>query len=293
MNTQTMQSRSRPKPPPFAGSPVRQASPLPDGVDITVRHPRFDLARDRKHWMDGDPLMSRVVDALSMFFPDGEKFFIDSVVRFRNEITDPELKKQISAFAGQEAAHTAEHRKYNVHAAGNFAPKAEYVAAFLLGIARRFGSRRRQLAVTVALEHLTATLADIILNDPETAARMDAEHRKLLLWHAAEETEHKSVAFDVYNATGGGFLRRTVLMIGATGFLVAATTGVAAVLLWRDGELLRLRNFSSLYNLFFGSPGLIRKGAREYLRYFRRDFEPWGHDNSALLAAWKNQYAKA
>ncbi len=275
------------------GTAHRQATVLPDGVDIQIRHPKFDLTKDRKHWLGGDPLMSRVVDALSMFFPDGEKFFIDSVIRFKDEVTDPALKKQVAAFAGQEGAHTAEHRKYNVIAAGKGAPKAERVAGFLLGTGRRFVSARGQLAVTVALEHLTATLADLILRDEKLAGTIDLEHRKLLLWHAAEETEHKSVAFDVYKVVGGGFLRRAFFMVVATGFLVAATTGVTAVFLWKDRELLKLRNFRSLFNLLFRTPGFVTKMAPEYLRYFRPGFTPWQHDNSDLLAAWKLQYNQA
>ncbi len=268
-------------------------STLPADLEIKVRHPRFDLAKDRRYWLDNDPVMSRVVDALSMFFPDGEKFFIDSVVRFRDEIKDPGLKKQVAAFAGQEAAHTAEHRKYNKMAAGKLAPRYEYVAKFLLGTGRKTLTRRQQLAVTVALEHLTATLGDLILNDRETSAKMDEEHRKLLLWHAAEETEHKSVAFDVYRLVGGDYPTRAAAMVSATLLLVLATGGVTASMLWNDGELLKVRNLKSLYATLFTKPGIILNMAPEFLKYFRRDFAPWNHDNSALLRAWKQEYAQA
>lgn len=271
----------------------RKVSTLPANMDIKVRHPRFDLAKDRKFWLDNDPVMSRVVDALSMFFPDGEKFFIDSVLRFKKEITDPELKKQVAAFSGQEAAHTAEHRKYNKLAAGDKAPTYEYVAKFLLGVGRKTLTRRQQLAVTVALEHLTATLGDLILNDTVTAGKMDIEHRKLLLWHAAEETEHKSVAFDVYRLVGGDYPTRAVALVGATFFLILATAGVTTSMLWRDGQLFKARNLKSLYQTLFAQPGLIRNMAPDFLDYFRPDFTPWDHNNSALLKIWKTNYAEA
>jgi len=271
----------------------RQATRLPEGVDIKVRHPKFDLSKDRKYWFNGDPLVSHFLNALSMFFPDGEKFFIDSVLHFRDRITDPVLKKHIAAFAAQEQAHTAEHRKYNVQAVGEkTAPKAEYIAGFLLGFARR-SPAKWQLAVTVALEHVTATLANEILKDPVYANHMDPEHRALWLWHAAEETEHKSVAADVYKAMGGGYIVRAGALIGASFFLALATAGVWAAFLAKDGELFRLRNIPTFVKWFLVSPGFLRKILPEWAAYFRPGFEPWDQNNSELLAQWKQQYVQA
>lgn len=46
---------------------------------------------------------------LSSLFPYGETFFVDSVRAVRDQISDPHLKKDISAFIGQEAMHAKEH----------------------------------------------------------------------------------------------------------------------------------------------------------------------------------------
>lgn len=43
-----------------------------------------------RYWLDGHPFKTRFVDALSMTFPIGEPFFISSVRRYRDQITDPE-----------------------------------------------------------------------------------------------------------------------------------------------------------------------------------------------------------
>src|SRR5690606_41942592 len=51
---------------------------------------------------------------------------------------------------------------------------------------------------TCALEHFTAMLAETILEHPEMLEGMDERVLPLWLWHAVEESEHKSVAFDVY-----------------------------------------------------------------------------------------------
>ena len=72
-----------------------------------------------------------------------------------------------------------------------------------------------------------------------------------------------------------------------------ATGVVTASMLWNDGELLKARNLKRLYATLFTKPGLILKMAPEFLKYFRRDFAPWNHDNSALLRTWKQEYAQA
>ena len=56
-----------------------------------------------------------------------------------------------------------------------------------------------RLAATVALEHLTAILAAALLDGRSgSLAGADPRVAELWRWHAVEETEHKSVAFDVY-----------------------------------------------------------------------------------------------
>src|SRR5947209_19872226 len=54
---------------------------------------------------DGDLMLSHLAASLSAVFPDGEDFFVRSVRRFRDDVTDPELKRQVAGFIGQEAMH--------------------------------------------------------------------------------------------------------------------------------------------------------------------------------------------
>src|SRR3954469_16809270 len=62
---------------------------------------------------DGDLILSHVAAALSAVFPDGEDFFVRSVRRYRDQIEDPELKRSVAGFIGQEAMHGREHRAFN------------------------------------------------------------------------------------------------------------------------------------------------------------------------------------
>ena len=57
---------------------------------------------------------------------------------------------------------------------------------------------------TAALEHFTATFAQLLLSSGDARALFGHDEiRNLFLWHALEEAEHKAVAFDVYNKSQG------------------------------------------------------------------------------------------
>ncbi|MEW6776780.1 MAG: metal-dependent hydrolase, partial [Bdellovibrionota bacterium] len=198
----------------------------------------------------------------------------------------------VSAFAGQEGIHSAEHHHYNERAVGEkMAARAERVGGFLLGFSR-FGPAKMRLAITVALEHMTAIMADELFSNAAVQRDMDPEHRKLWLWHAAEETEHKAVAFDVYQMVKGGALRRSVALVVSTFFLFLATGVLTAVFLWRDGEFFKFRNLKSIGKFFFKYKFLVNI-VPAWFSFFRPGFHPWQHDNSAQLFAWKQQYAVA
>lgn len=63
---------------------------------------------------------------------------------------------------------------------------------------------RIMLSFTVALEHLTATLAEVLLRDETIFDGMPENMKNLFQWHAVEEIEHKAVAFDVFRDIAKG-----------------------------------------------------------------------------------------
>jgi hypothetical protein len=144
-----------------------------------------------------------------------------------------------------------------------------------------------RLAATVALEHFTAMLADEFLQDPIYASGMDPKHSELWLWHAVEETEHKAVAFDVYCAVGGGYVRRTTMMCRMTAGLILSAAYLMGDLLWNDRKDLRPEHAWAFVRWGFLSPGFFRKIVPSWLDFFRPGFHPWQKDNSNLIAAWK------
>ena len=197
---------------------------------------------------DGDLITSHVAAGLSAVFPDGEDFFVRSVRHFRDQITDPELKRQVAGFIGQEAMHGREHRAFNerLDQLGYPTKRVERITKWGLATRERLLSAKSNLAVTAALEHFTATLAELVLTDEETRRQFGhQEVQNLFTWHALEESEHKAVAFDVYKAVGGSERTRVVTMnVLRYGFVLAMTVQVLASLAidraaYRRGNLRR------------------------------------------------------
>ena len=264
----------------------------PDDLEIPVRNLRFHDKGEpaQRWWLANDPVATAFFNALSCTFPAGEKFFIDSVRRFRDEVDAP-LQEQITAFIAQESIHTREHVVFNKLAkdAGYDVEALENRAKKALEFARK-RSARRQLAATCALEHFTAILSHQLLkNDGRDLDGAPEEAARLWCWHAMEEIEHKAVAFDTYMAVTRRltpphrYLMRVFAMIMASLILFATVRGNMTDLYREDGFKGRGVWKRTRRYLFDGS-GLLRRALPDYLRYFKPGFHPWDHDDRALLA---------
>src|SRR5580698_5309240 len=201
----------------------------------------FDPASVPRDWYGGDAHMTTMVSALSLLFPEGERFFVDSVKRYRKRLRDPELLKSVDAFIGQEAMHGRGHRAFNgmlrTQSGSQVTEEVDGQLRRLLGFFRAILPPAAQLAVTCALEHFTAILAEQLLERDDHRDAIDESVRGLWVWHALEESEHKAVAYDVYRAIGGGYPLRVVVMATTTLVFFAEVTYVHVRLLRARGEL--------------------------------------------------------
>src|SRR6185503_19926900 len=146
-----------------------------------------DPTRVPRDWANGDPYETTFMNALSTLFPEGEKFFVESVKQQKHHVTDPALERDVAAFIGQEAMHGREHRAFNdLLLADGFreTPRVEANLKWFLKRVRRRLSPMSQLAVTCALEHFTAMLAEGLLRDPRARQEMHPDVAPLWLWHA-------------------------------------------------------------------------------------------------------------
>ena len=251
-------------------------------------------AADVPHlYMDGDIVMSHIVAVLSSLFPEGEDYFVRSVRHYRDQVTDPVLKKQVTGFIGQEAIHGREHRAFNERLAelGFPTEKIDRFTGKRLKFDERISPPKVRLAVTAALEHYTATLAEVLLADERAQAMFsEDEVRHLLMWHAIEESEHKAVAFDVYKACVDDEKVRTRVMTAITiGFLGTST-------LWTIWSIARdrttwkdLRGLRRSVGRLKSSPWLTKEVRQRIADYHRPDFHPDDHDSTELLERWRDE----
>ncbi|MCG9480559.1 metal-dependent hydrolase [Acinetobacter pittii] len=165
----------------------------------------YDANKSYSFYYEENPVVTSLFVVLSAMFPPGEMFFIESIRNVRNQIKDEKLLEDIRAFIAQEAFHSREHKTLNNHLIHSNYPEVieiEVKTKARLDKLRKF-SMVEQVAATVVMEHYTATLARLLLTDQLIKRKTTQESRNLWEWHALEELEHKSVAFDVLNAIGG------------------------------------------------------------------------------------------
>lgn len=270
---------------------------VPTGLDRKVPTRRISFKESlqsvpRHFTADGDLVQSHLTATLSSLFPDGEDFFVRSVRHYRDRITDPELKREVAGFIGQEAMHGREHRAFNDRLAelGYPTKSFERRTKRLFAVRNRYFPAIYNLALTAALEHFTATLAELVLTNDEVRESFgDATVRDLFVWHALEESEHKAVAFDVYCAVGGREgLRIWTMRVLRYGFVTWMAIHMAISLL-RDRATYRRGNLRRSIKAFLASPLMRRDVWRQLCEYDRRGFHPDDRDTSALVEHWRRE----
>jgi predicted metal-dependent hydrolase len=256
---------------------------------LTVRHPGLKFSEETPlHYFDGNPFVTQLINAFHIVFPAGEKFFIRSVRRYMDEVKDPQTRKNIKDFIAQEIVHGNEHEKFwdvmrsqgiPVDSFRKFYETTAYdtIEPLLLKL---FGVDLG-LSTTAALEHYTAMLAELAFEE-DVFAQLPEELSQLLMWHAAEELEHKEVAFDLlkdindsYSLRMGGY---------ALGTMLLWTYGFGGMLyfLSQDNEfksrslLDKVKDVGSMFKYLGSSLG------KNWIDYLRPDFHPNDIDNLHL-----------
>ena len=266
--------------------------PTPADLSITPRDRRFgrDAACPRL-WHGGRVEATAIYNALSATFPIGEAYFVESVRKFR-EGTPPKLAEEIKGFTTQEAIHSREHDAFNKRAtdAGYDLSGLEAQVDKRLAVARERGPYAN-LAATMALEHFTAILAHQLLANPSHLDGAEPETADLWRWHAIEEIEHKGVAYDTWLWATRDWprfkrwkVKAKIMMYVTRNFLVDRTAG--SLELMRQDGVTGLRAWGLLLSYLWVRPGMFRKIAGAWLKFFLPGFHPWNEDDRHLLGAY-------
>lgn len=258
-------------------------------VGIPPRHMDFShLARTPRYFYRDNATITTFLAMLSSIFPPGERFFVESVRHYRNQVTDPTLKAEVSGFIGQEAIHGREHERLNeLLMERNIDTK---VPEAMVTLALRLLAQlppSTQLACTTFMEHFTALLGEALLTDTDFIDNFDPEMLHLWQWHALEEVEHKNVAYDVYELIGNSHLERHIASL-----LVVAMVGPAAIggwfyLLAREGKLTDIKDVRIGLRSLLGKGGFVTRIISKIPLFTAKSFHPNKHDTSQLAEQWR------
>lgn len=263
---------------------------------IPRQGPDFGLDGDiPRYWFGGDAFKSRFFDAMSLLFPEGEKFFIVCVRDYRDRITDPKLAADVRDFIYQEGQHGMVHTQFNdrLREQGIAVDQVlERQKKIMFGFFRKRFPRSFTLAQTAAAEHMTALMAHGFFSN-RMFADADARIRAMYAWHAVEEIEHKAVAFDVFQKVArGSYFTRTVAMM-----LVSFTFPFHVFAIMRhmfdvDGVQNRFRVWMKGLWWLYGPRGLYPRLLPSYLAYYLPGFHPWKHGDLTVYRQWNDAFAR-
>lgn len=259
-------------------------------IELKVRRVNFQFNANPRHWFNNNPFATHFNNALHLIFPDGEKFFIRSVKAYASKINQPVLKKQLQGFVGQEGTHYKEHQKFweilkeqgfDIDVFLNLYRKSAFegLEKRLMNDIGKENGKKLALSVTVALEHFTAMLAEDVFSG-RINNLMPEDMKNLMMWHAAEEIEHKAIPFNLLKEVDDSYILRVAGMIIATTGLGIYTAIAMAILISQDKEIDWKKApehlYTFVYNLINGPGNAV---AKHYFDYYRPDFHPDQIDN--------------
>ncbi|AKT43828.1 metal-dependent hydrolase [Chondromyces crocatus] len=266
------------------------ASPHP----IRPRKLDLDFGAVPRAWFAGNAAATGIANGVNLLFPIGERFFVRSVLRHMDRL-DPALQEQVRGFFGQEGRHAGAHERFFAAMRSHDYRFDRFLEIFETVI--RYQEEHLpavlSLSATAAAEHYTALLAEAVLR------RRALEHahpalRDLLLWHAAEEIEHKAVAFDALQQVNPSYAVRMAGLALASSILFSFWFA-ATVMLWhQDGmsplgalrELRKLRERARAAGVEAHTSLVRTTMLRGLLQYLSPGFHPSDNDNDALAQAY-------
>lgn len=274
-------------------------SATPDDLLIQSRNRHFaSSAIENRFWAGGDPYATAFYNALSVTFPKGERFFMEALRHYRNDVPE-KLGREIKAFCHQEAVHCREHACFNQQLTDSNYDLTKLEASIntvIDGIKAR--SAIDQLVATTCLEHITAILAKEFIIRPMHFEDADEEQRNLWLWHASEEIEHKGVAYDTWLHATRDWSRwqrwktKTVFMLKISlGFAKNRTKGIMELL--RQDGITGMRAWTGFMQYILLGSAPFRRTLLPWLQFFMPGFHPWNEDDRYLIQLAESEYEAA
>lgn len=257
--------------------------------DIIPRNVRFGiLDAPQRHWFGGSLHKTALLDALSVFLPEGERYFIRSLKHFAPMLNDAELAREITGYSVQEAYHTREHEEYN-RALASLGYDVEEMERPIKSALGTSVPPLFRLATTCAIEHITASTSASTLQYPEIFEGADPRYRRLWSWHALEELEHKAVAHDIFMhvtkdmSPWKRYTLRITAMNSTAFYFLAITIRNVRIYARSEGASTGLVFWWNVLAVCLYKPGFLRLAAWRLMRYYKPGFDPREKTDRALM----------
>jgi uncharacterized protein len=269
---------------------------------MKVRRVKFDFESSMPvHYLGNNIFSTHFVNSFHIIFPEGERFFIRSLQKVVPDIADKDLLKDIKNFSGQEGTHAHQHmllwkvltkQGFSVDEYASFYRTFCYdgIEKIIYKIYGKTYGAKVSVAITAALEHYTSMLAEVVFEHQDNWASLPDEMKHLLFWHAAEEIEHKAVAFDVLRYIDNDYLLRATGMIIATTLLFGFTVAGMGMFLYQDKH----KEWSNIPSDFvefaqtIGHPA-FKKFVEQWYKFFDKDFHPSQLENDIYAKTYFEQ----
>lgn len=266
--------------------PIQETPKTYNHEEIKVRRVNFQFNKKTpRFYYKNNPFSTHFINVLHIVFPTGERFFVNSTLKYLKRIEDEKLKKQVRNFCGQEGIHSSMHERFwnilkeNGYDVSGFEKHIDtllhhYIAKLKLPMKEN----DIDLVATACLEHFTALFGHAIFMHVDTNKEIVPEDiAELFKWHAAEEIEHKHVAFDVLQTVDKReFAKRLIAMPFVTALLYGYIAGGMGLLFYQDRKNLEYSKLPKQFVEF--ATGLFSDlhadMAGEFLKFFKKDFHP-------------------
>jgi uncharacterized protein len=222
---------------------IRKTAASSIDYQIQPRKVKFEWQDTPIDWIPQQPFASYFINQINLILPAGELWFCRLYNRVLPRIQDEKLKADVQAFIRQEAMHASAHQSANqqylsvrgIQTERNLAIMQKLFGYVLADqpLGQQLPEQLQphwdvlRLGIIATVEHMTCVLGNYALyNTRWQSLGADPELLDLIKWHGAEEIEHRTVAFDLYQHLGGSYIARYYLSV----VVIAMVLG-----LWVDG----------------------------------------------------------
>ncbi|PZV15432.1 MAG: hypothetical protein DCF22_07100 [Leptolyngbya sp.] len=242
---------------------------------IAVRAAQFDVpASVDRHWIRGSPFKTHLFNSLHLTLPAVEHWMIRQVKSSLKYITAPPLRQNVRGFILQEAQHAEQHARFGqiLQQQGYELKACLQMEDWILARLQRL-DWRLNLAAIAGMEHLTVLLAEVVLTS-DLLATAEPTLKAMFEWHAAEEIEHKTVAYEVLQTVSQNYwLRVAGLAIGCA-FVLGLLNRCIFTLLYQDRCLWRWTVWREMGQFWLTKEKMLLRSVPHCLWYLQPNFHP-------------------